>query len=161
MFFVLFCFLFICIYCNYSWCLSSFSGQFSKKPFYKYGNFLDILVVISSLVVFIPVVSRKLKSARVIVKHSLFKLIQFIVTPPCCLGLVLFLELIKYQLELDAFDSSEGKYQFVQICTNVWSKKGKGTCVLCFIYETKLENKTLKYTDGQMETIHRFTVHIM
>lgn len=87
---------------------------------------------ISSSVVFIPFVYRKLKSARVIVKHSLFKLIQFIVTSPCCLGLVLFLELIKYQLKLDAFDSSEGKYQFVQICTNVWSKKGKGTCVSMF-----------------------------
>lgn len=126
LFFVLFSFLFICIYSNYSWCLSSFSGQFSKKPFYKCGKCLVILAVISSSVVFIPVVSRKLKSARVIVKHSHFKLIQFIVTPPCCLGLVLFLELIKYQLELDAFDSSEGKYQFVQICTNVWSKKEKG-----------------------------------
>ena len=39
-------------------------------------------------------------------------------------------------------------------------KKEKGL-VYCFIYETKLENKTLKYTDGQMETIHRFAVHIM
>ena len=145
---------------------------FSKKPFNKCGIFLVILAVICNSVVFIPLVYRKLKSARVIVKHSLFKLIQFIVSPPCCLGLVLFLELINtnqerifilswYQLELDALDSSEGKYQFVQICTNVWSKKGKGTCVLCFIYETKLENKTLKYTDGQMETIHRFAVHIM
>ena len=113
---------------------------------------------ISSSVVFIPFVYRKLKSARVIVKHSLFKLIHFIVTPPCCLCLVLFLELIKYQLELDAFDSSEGKYQFVQICTNVWSKKGKGTCVLCFIYETKLKNKNSKIywrTDGNYTQVYR------
>lgn len=40
-------------------------------------------------------------------------------------------------------------------------KKEKGLVLVCFIYETKLENKTLKYTDGQMETIHRFAVYIM
>ena len=126
MFFVLFCFLFICIYCNYSWCLSSFSGQFSKKPFYKYGKFLVILAVISSSVVFIPVVSRKLKSAGVIVKHSHFKLIQFIVTPPCCLGLVLFLELINTNSNLTLLISPRANINLYRSVPMCGPKKEKG-----------------------------------
>ena len=126
MFFVLFCFLFICIYSNYSWCLSSFSGQFSKKPFYKCGNFFVVLAVISSSVVFIPFVYRKLKSARVIVKHSLFKLIQFIVTPPCCLGLVLFLELINTNSNLTLLIPPRANINLYRSVPMCGPKKEKG-----------------------------------
>ena len=86
-----------------------------------------------------------------IVKHSLFKLIQFIVLPPCCLGLVLFLELINTNSNLTLLTPSRANinlYRFVQMCG---PKREKGL-VYYFFYEIKLENKTLKYTDGQMET---------
>lgn len=134
MFFVLFSFLFICIYSNYSWCLSSFSGQFSKKPFYKCGKCLVILAVISSSVVFIPVVSRKLKSARVIVKHSHFKLIQFIVTPPCCLGLVLFLELINTNSNLTLLISPRANINLYRSVPMCGPKRKRDLCIMFYLW---------------------------